>query len=244
MIISNIINTINYKTYIIEQNLYAVLASQINSIHPITFILLIISGLLTSLNPCLLSIIPTSLSYIYANKLNNNNKKMFISGIISSTILSIIIFQGLHKQYEYLLHTFPLLSYIATIIVSFKLLQIIEFNNSFSYNNNTYNKLLFIPLLYHYITGLVIGISSSSCTVPILLIILFWISSCKSWLLGILYTITYLFSYILPIYLIINQNLNYNQINRWPLIWNNITFLSGCTMLGYSIFALLHIIFI
>nr|UAD87719.1 thiol:disulfide interchange protein [Gracilaria textorii] len=244
MITLHFLNTINCKTYIIEQNLYNILASQINSAHPIIFILLILIGLLTSLNPCLLSIIPTSLSYIYAKKLTNNKKKLFILGILSSTIINIIIFQALHKQYEYLLHAFPLLSYITTIIISLNLLQIIEFNNRFSYNNNLYNKLSFIPLLYNYTAGLIIGISGSSCTAPILLIILFWISSCKSWLLGIIYTTTYLLSYILPIYLIINQNLNYNPINRWPLVWNNITFLSGCTMLGYSIFSLLNIIFI
>nr|YP_010198107.1 thiol:disulfide interchange protein [Gracilaria ornata]UAD86523.1 thiol:disulfide interchange protein [Gracilaria ornata] len=244
MIILHFLNTINYNIYIIEQNLYNILTSQVNNAHPIIFILLIISGLLTSLNPCLLSIIPTSLSYIYAKKLANNNQKMFIFGILSSTIFSIIIFQAFHKQYEYLLHVFPILSYITTIIISFNLLQIIEFNNSFSYKNNLYDRLSFVPLLYNYTTGLIIGISSSSCTAPILLIILFWISSCKSWLLGIIYTTIYLLSYILPVYLIINQNFNYNQTNIWPLIWNNITFLSGCSMLGYSIFALLNIIFI
>nr|YP_010197904.1 thiol:disulfide interchange protein [Gracilaria multipartita]UAD86320.1 thiol:disulfide interchange protein [Gracilaria multipartita] len=244
MITLHFLNIINYNTYIIEQNLYNILTSQINSPHPIVFILLIISGLLTSLNPCLLSIIPTSWSYIYAKKLTNNNQKIFIFGILSSTIFNIVIFQAFHKQYEYLLHTFPLLSYITTIIISFNLLKIIEFNNSFSYNNNLYDKLSFIPLLYNYTTGLIIGIGSSSCTAPILLITLFWIFSCKSWLLKIIYTTIYLFSYMLPVYTIINQTLNYNPINRWPLVWNHITFLSGCTMLGYSIFSLLNIIFI
>nr|YP_010195855.1 thiol:disulfide interchange protein [Gracilaria bursa-pastoris]UAD83252.1 thiol:disulfide interchange protein [Gracilaria bursa-pastoris] len=244
MITLHFLNTVNYNTYIIEQNLYNILTSQINSAYPIVFILLIISGLLTSLNPCLLSMIPASWSYIYAKKLTNNNQKIFIFGILSSTIFNIVIFQAFHEQYEYLLHAFPLLSYITTIIISFNLLQIIEFNNSFSYKNNLYDKLSFIPLLYNYTTGLIIGISSSSCTAPILLIILFWISSCKSWLLRITYTTIYLFSYMLPVYMIINQNINYNPINRWPFVWNRITFLSGCTMLGYSIFSLLNIIFI
>nr|YP_009732486.1 thiol:disulfide interchange protein [Gracilaria textorii]QHS70907.1 thiol:disulfide interchange protein [Gracilaria textorii] len=244
MITLHFLNTINYNIYIIEQNLYNILTSQINNAHPIIFILLVTSGLLTSLNPCLISIIPTSLSYMYAKKLTNNSQKMFIFGILSSTIFNIIIFQAFHKQYEYLLHAFPVLSYTITIIISLNLLQIIEFNNSFSYKNNLYDKLLFTPLLYNYTIGLIIGISSSSCTAPILLIILFWIFSCKSWLLEIIYTTIYLLSYMLPVYLIINKSFNYNLINKWPLIWNQITFVSGCTMLGYSIFSLLYIIFI
>nr|UAD87108.1 thiol:disulfide interchange protein [Gracilaria pacifica] len=238
------LSIINYQTYNIEQHLYNILASQINSFHPTIFIFLIISGLLTSFNPCFLSTIPISLSYIYGEKLTSNNKTIFMFGILSSTILFIIIFQILDIQYEYLLHIFPLLSYITTTLISLNLLQILEFNNSFNYPNNLYHKLSFTSSLYKYVTGLIIGISSSSCTTPILLIILFWISSCKSWLLGIIYTTTYLLSYTLPIYLIINHNINFNQINKWPLIWNNVTFFSGCSMLGYSIFSLLTIIFI
>nr|YP_009510753.1 thiol:disulfide interchange protein [Gracilaria gracilis]AXI96426.1 thiol:disulfide interchange protein [Gracilaria gracilis] len=244
MITFHFLNTINYQTYSIEQNLYNILGSQINSFHPIIFIFLIISGLLTSFNPCFLSTIPISLSYIYGEKLTNKNKTIFMFGILSSTILFIIIFQILDRQYEYIFHLFPLLSYITTTIISLNLLQILKFNNSFSYPNSVYRKLSFTPSLYQYITGLIIGISSSSCTTPILLIILFWISSCKSWLLGIIYTTIYLLSYTLPIYLIINHNISFHQINKWPFIWNNITFFSGCSMLGYSIFSLLNIIFI
>nr|YP_010196884.1 thiol:disulfide interchange protein [Crassiphycus corneus]UAD84688.1 thiol:disulfide interchange protein [Crassiphycus corneus] len=237
----NLFNTINYQ---IEQKLFTVLTSQINHAYPIIFILLIFSGLLTSFNPCLLSIIPTSLSYIYGEKLTNKNKSIFILGIFSSITFSIPIFQVLHKEYEYLFHIFPILSHIITIIISLNLLQIFEFNNNFNFINNSYQRLSFIPLLYNYMIGFIIGISSTSCTIPILLIIIFWISSCKSWFLGIIYTLTYLLSYTLPIYLIINNNIKFNQLNKWPPIWNNITLFSGCIMLGYSIFSLLNTVFI
>nr|YP_010199096.1 thiol:disulfide interchange protein [Crassiphycus usneoides]UAD88545.1 thiol:disulfide interchange protein [Crassiphycus usneoides] len=236
----NLLNTINYQ---IEQKLFTVLTSQINHAYPIIFILLIFSGLLTSFNPCLLSIIPTSLSYIYGEKLTNKNKSIFILGILSSITFSVPIFQVLHKEYEYLFHIFPILSHIITIIISLNLLQIFEFNNNFNFINNSYQKLSFIPLLYNYMTGFIIGISSTSCTIPILLIIIFWISSCKSWFLGTIYTLTYILSYTLPIYLIINNSIKFNQLNKWPPIWNNITLFSGCIMLGYSIFSLLNTVF-
>nr|YP_010196060.1 thiol:disulfide interchange protein [Gracilaria caudata]UAD83457.1 thiol:disulfide interchange protein [Gracilaria caudata] len=240
----NLLNIINYRNYQIEQNLFTVLTSQINNAHPIIFILLIFGGLFTSFNPCLLSIIPTSLSYIYGEKLTNKNKQIFILGILSSITFSIAIFQVFHKEYEYLLHVFPVLSYIMTIIISLNLLQIFEFNKGLNVINNSYKKLSFIPLLYNYITGFIIGISSTSCTVPILLIIIFWISSCKSWFLGTIYTLIYLLSYTLPIYLIINNSIKFNQLNKWPLMWNNINLFSGCIMLGYSTFSLLNILFI
>nr|YP_010196678.1 thiol:disulfide interchange protein [Gracilaria cliftonii]UAD84482.1 thiol:disulfide interchange protein [Gracilaria cliftonii] len=244
MITLNLLNIINYQNYQIEQNLFTLLTSKINNAHPIIFILLIFSGLLTSFNPCLLSIIPASLGYICAEKLTNEKKRIFTLGILSSITSSILVFQVFHKQYEYLFHIFPILSYITTVIISLNLLNILEFNNSFNFINNLYKKLSFIPLLYNYMTGFIIGISSTSCTAPILLIIVFWISSCKSWFLGSIYTVTYLLSYTLPIYLIINNSIKFNQINKWPVIWNSITLSSGCMMLGYSIFSLLNIIFI
>nr|UAD84075.1 thiol:disulfide interchange protein [Gracilaria changii] len=244
MITLNFLNTINYQSYQIEQKLFTLLTSKINNAHPIVFILLISSGLLTSLNPCLLSIIPTSLGYIYVEKLTQLQKRIFLLGIFSSITLSILIFQLFHKQYEYVFHAFPILSYIVTIIISLSFLNILEFDNKLNFMNNSYDKLSFIPLLYNYITGLIIGVSSTSCTAPILLIILLWISVCKSFFLGIVYTVIYLLSYILPIYLMINNNIKFNQISQWPTIWNIINVSIGCTMLGYSIFGLLNIVFV
>nr|YP_009498066.1 dsbD [Gracilaria changii]ART65329.1 dsbD [Gracilaria changii] len=244
MIILYLLNTINYQSYQIEQKLFTLLISKINSAHPIIFILLISSGLLTSFNPCLLSIIPTSLGYIYIEKLTQLQKRIFLLGIFSSITISILIFQLFHKQYKYLFHAFPVLSYIMTIIISLNFLNILEFDNKLNFMNTSYDKLSFIPLLYNYITGLIIGISSTLCTAPILLIILLWISVCKSVFLGILYTVIYLLSYVLPIYLMIDNNIKFNQISQWPAIWNIINTFIGCTMLGYSIFGLLNIIFI
>nr|YP_009509185.1 thiol:disulfide interchange protein [Gracilaria vermiculophylla]AXI96835.1 thiol:disulfide interchange protein [Gracilaria vermiculophylla]QXU75049.1 thiol:disulfide interchange protein [Gracilaria vermiculophylla]WDZ67942.1 thiol:disulfide interchange protein [Gracilaria vermiculophylla] len=234
---------LEYQLYYIEQKLYNLIGLQIDSANPTIFLLLILSGLLTSMNPCLISIIPISISYIYTEKLENKNKQIFILGILTSTILSIIIFELVSKKYEYLFHIFPVLSYTILIIVSLNLLQILELNNNFLKINKFLKKISSTTLSYNYITGLMIGISSSSCTTPILLIILLWISSCKSWLLGSIYSITYLFSYTLPLYLIINNNFQYKTINQWSSIWNNFSLIGGSIMLGYSIFSFLNTIF-
>nr|YP_063533.1 thiol:disulfide interchange protein [Gracilaria tenuistipitata var. liui]AAT79608.1 thiol:disulfide interchange protein [Gracilaria tenuistipitata var. liui] len=243
MITTDFLHILDYQFYHLEQNIYNILGSQINSANPTVFMILILSGLLTSMNPCLISIIPISISYIYAEKLTDKNKQIFVLGILTSTFLSLILFELLNKQYEYLSHIFPVLSDITLIVISLHLLQILEFNTNILKINKLLEQLLLIPSLYNYITGITIGITSSTCTAPILLIILLWISSCKSWLLGIAYIITYLFSYIFPIYLIIHNSWNYQQINKWPIIWNNITLFSACIMLGYSIFSFLNILF-
>nr|YP_010198896.1 thiol:disulfide interchange protein [Hydropuntia urvillei]UAD88345.1 thiol:disulfide interchange protein [Hydropuntia urvillei] len=239
----NFINIVNSQVYFIEQTFYHLIASEINKSNFTIYFLLILSGLLTSFNPCLLSIIPISLSYIYSNKLCNNQKIIFILGILSSTISTIIVFQLLHKQYAYLSHIFPTISYITTILISLNLLEIVKFNNNFISINKLHKKSLVKPFLYNYITGLIIGINSTSCTLPIILIILFWISYCQSWFIGSIYITIYLSSYVFPIYLIINYNLKLNRIKQWPYIWNNINLSSGCIMLVYSIFSLLNILF-
>nr|YP_009244550.1 cytochrome c biogenesis protein transmembrane region [Agarophyton chilense]AMK96792.1 cytochrome c biogenesis protein transmembrane region [Agarophyton chilense]ASP44687.1 thiol:disulfide interchange protein [Agarophyton chilense]UAD84278.1 thiol:disulfide interchange protein [Agarophyton chilense] len=242
MIITDFLHMLDYQFYDLEQNLYNILGSQINSAHPTIFIVLIVSGLLTSINPCLISIIPISVSYIYSEKLTNKNKHIFLLGILTSTIASLLLFELLRKQYEYISHIFPVLSYMTIIIISLNLLQILELNTNLLTINKLLKQLSLTPSLNNYITGLIIGVSSSTCTAPILLIILLWVSSCKSWVLGIAYMCTYLFSYIFPIYLIINSSYNYQQIKKWPIIWNNITLFSGCIMLGYSVFAFLNIL--
>nr|UAD85501.1 thiol:disulfide interchange protein [Gracilaria edulis] len=243
MINLNVIGILNLQLYFIEQNCYSLLTHEINNHKTTTFILLLISGLITSLNPCSLSIIPISLSYIYSKKLYNKQKQIFILGIISNTILTIILFQLLHKQYINLSNNLPILSYTVTILISLNLLKIIEINNIFNIDN-LHKNMSFIPFLYNYMSGLIIGINSASCTLPIILIILFWISYCDSWILGIIYMIVYLIGYTLPIYLIINHVLNLSIIKKIPYVWNNINLWSGCLMLGYSIFSLLNILYI
>nr|YP_009510957.1 thiol:disulfide interchange protein [Hydropuntia rangiferina]AXI96630.1 thiol:disulfide interchange protein [Hydropuntia rangiferina]UAD87313.1 thiol:disulfide interchange protein [Hydropuntia rangiferina] len=243
MIHLNFISTLNLQMYFIEQNCYSLLTHEINNNKTTTFILLLISGFITSLNPCLLSIIPISLSYIYSKKLYSKQKQIFILGIISNTIITIILFQLLNKQYINLSNNLPILSYIMTILISLNLLKIIEINDIFNINN-LHKNMSFIPFLYNYISGLIIGINSTSCTLPIILIILFWISYCESWVLGSIYIIVYLIGYTLPIYLIINHILNFDIMKKVPYLWNNINLYSGCLMLGYSIFSLLNILYI
>nr|YP_010199301.1 thiol:disulfide interchange protein [Gracilariopsis tenuifrons]UAD89159.1 thiol:disulfide interchange protein [Gracilariopsis tenuifrons] len=246
MINYDLINSLDSKLYYIEQKLYFLLSFELNKAHPIIFILLIIAGLLTGFNPCLLSIIPVSLSYIYGKKLTNKSKSIFVLGIMSSNIITLVLFQLIHNSYKEIINIFPLISSIIIGIISLNLLQIFNFNNKFIIfkKNNLFNNSLSISKLYYYGTGIVLGISSSSCTAPILLLILFWISYCQSWFLAILYIFIYLFSYTIPLYLIINFGFNYNYINKWTNTWDNIILWSGSIMLAWSIFSLLNNIFL
>nr|YP_009237872.1 thiol:disulfide interchange protein [Gracilariopsis lemaneiformis]YP_009294728.1 cytochrome c biogenesis protein transmembrane region [Gracilariopsis chorda]AJO68533.1 thiol:disulfide interchange protein [Gracilariopsis lemaneiformis]AML79802.1 thiol:disulfide interchange protein [Gracilariopsis lemaneiformis]AOM66988.1 cytochrome c biogenesis protein transmembrane region [Gracilariopsis chorda]UAD88750.1 thiol:disulfide interchange protein [Gracilariopsis chorda] len=246
MINYELINLLDSKIYYLEQKLYLLLSLELNKANPVIFIILIVTGLLTGFNPCLLSIIPVSLSYIYGKKLTNEKKSIFLLGIMSSNIITLLSFHLIHNSYKELINIFPLVSSITIIFISLNLLQIFNLNNKFITikTNYLFNNLLSISRLYYYSTGIIVGISSSSCTAPILLLILFWISYCQSWLWATLYIFIYLFSYTLPVYLIINFSFNYSYMNRWTNIWENIILLSGSIMLASSIFSLLNNIFL
>nr|YP_009500371.1 cytochrome c biogenesis protein transmembrane region [Gracilariopsis heteroclada]AXE43533.1 cytochrome c biogenesis protein transmembrane region [Gracilariopsis heteroclada] len=241
-----LINVLDSKIYYLEQKLYFLLSLGLNKANPITFILLTITGLLTGFNPCLLSIAPISISYIYGKNLKNKQKSIFLLGVISSNIITILFFQLIRKYYKELINLFPIISSITIIIISLNLLQILNFNNKFITvrTNVLFNNFLSIYGLYYYTTGIIVGISSSSCTAPFLLLILFWISYCQSWLWATLYILIYLISYTLPVYLIINFSFNYKYMNKWMQTWDNIILFSGSIMLALSIFSLLNNIFL
>nr|QCI06981.1 Thiol:disulfide interchange protein [Haraldiophyllum bonnemaisonii] len=50
--------------YTIQQTISSIISLQSNIFSPLTIILIFLSGLLTSLNPCFISVLPLSVSYI------------------------------------------------------------------------------------------------------------------------------------------------------------------------------------
>lgn len=239
------LNLIESKLYLLEQKIYSVLYIELNYPKPILFLSLLFAGLLTSLSPCLLSIIPASLSYIWGEKVGGQNKNAFLLGILGSSNAVILFTHMLNEQCSKLLHIFPLLSAIAAIYVSLNLMQIFNFSNKFSALKKFFGK----PLLklsrlgiVDCFAGILLGAGSIPCSIYVILIVSTWISSCEHLLLGLSYIGTYLAGYTLSLYLLINLSCYFKaKLAKTMQAWESITLLSGSSMLAVSTFSLLKI---
>nr|AOM64589.1 cytochrome c biogenesis protein transmembrane region [Riquetophycus sp.] len=248
----NIWNYINISLYCLEQYINSVITNDIKHFTISTFILLLISGIITSINPCSISILPLAMSYISShNKVNNTYKYRqysIILGTTSSFIIMLILSCLFNTYYTKLSAIIPIMTSCYMIIIGLNLLSIIDLN--FDFLKLRIKNLQFISYNYSdiiirdYIIGCLIGLNSSSCSTPVLAITMFWILHSQSITLGIIYIICYSLGYIIPMLIVIEFTTKYTNMVNINVIWNYIMPLGGCFILGLGVFSLLNLTFI
>nr|WGH12767.1 thiol:disulfide interchange protein [Echinothamnion sp.] len=206
-------------------------------------IFLFLLGVLTIFTPCFISILPLALSYINSNKNYRLNISLFISGLLTSFIFS-IIFTNLVSS-SFFIYELPMLAYLILVLVSLDLMKILnlsKFNISFSscslisFNQNTF--------VQSYFIGLIIGSSSLPCNTSILIIVTYLIHHINNLFLILLYLLIYLIGCVLPLLLVLKIKLNFQKNSIFFLMWKLIFPFSGSFLFMFSCFSLLKIIFI
>nr|WCH56033.1 thiol:disulfide interchange protein [Calliblepharis sp.] len=239
---NNFINFLEMKSYYLQQKTYIILYSRLNYFYLSTCMLSLLGGILTCFNPCLISLLPISLSSI-KDKHNINYTNAIIYGLISSTIIIISMNFLFNKSYNTLVIYIPIFSSILTILIGLHLLQLFKINFSFlNFSNEIQEKSH--DFMTYWILGFTIGISSSTCSTPILTTIIIWLNHSENLLLGTLYTVFYLIGYTLPLFLLINIITNYSEIHIINNIWNYIIPTSGSILIATGFFSFLENILI
>nr|QCI07624.1 Thiol:disulfide interchange protein [Nitophyllum punctatum] len=243
MFIDIFYNNFEIFTYGIEQNIAYLLSLNIKFFSPTILILLLLSGILTSMNPCLISILPISMSYINSRKLVGASKILFVIGLFTSISLVIIFIRFLSLQYFLYFINIPLISFCVLLILSLNLLQILDISALFSWMqiNSSYNIDLKIE---SYLIGFFIGLSSLPCSTSIMFIINFWLSRSFDLFVSIIYFFCYLLGCLCPFIIIFNIEFNSSQVYFISYIWNLIVPISGAFILMISLLSLMEKIFI
>nr|YP_009295197.1 hypothetical protein BI108_pgp006 [Dasya binghamiae]AOH77209.1 hypothetical protein [Dasya binghamiae] len=234
-----------FLLYNLQQNILSVLFIKINTLSPLVIFLLLFTGILTSITPCFLSIIPLSISYININKKNYIYKNIFILGILTSLFLVICITAFINYNYITYIARIPFLSFFILILISLNLLQILNFSfNLKIFNFNKFNFFNRNILLNTYFSGFIIGLSSVPCSSPIVLLINFWLHYSNNILFFLLYLMFYSLGCFIPFIIIFNFLINYLEFYILGYIWNLIIPFAGSIILSFSIFFFLEKIFI
>nr|YP_009244675.1 hypothetical protein Ppul_071 [Pyropia pulchra]AMK96917.1 hypothetical protein Ppul_071 [Pyropia pulchra] len=210
-----------------------------------SFSFIFLSGLLTSLSPCVISILPVCILYIAGEnqKLTAINKAknlfIFCLGTISSFITLGVIATLLTKTYSQFFKGIPVISAIIIIYMGFNLLNIVPLRspkfNMVMTNNNYYVKM--------YLSGIGIGIAISSCSTPIFVTLLVWINSMQKILLGLIFILIYSTGYIFPIIVGSFFSSNFLKLKQFSF-WNNSWApFSGTILLSTGTFSLFSNLF-
>ena len=238
----DIVNFDNY-IYYIQKYFITVMSLQINTFNLVTSFILFIAGIITSLNPCLLSIIPLSLSYLSLVSTTSNNKLYFFSGLSTSFLVFFVFSLTLNHQYISLLHFFPILSSVGFIFIGLNLLQIITLSSSFL-NINKFSLKHISTRMKAYTIGIILGSSSFPCSISVLVTASLTLSYIYSYSLSIIYIFIYLSGTLISLFILINLAVLYTKLPKIVYLFNNISLVSGCFFVGIGIFSLLNTIFI
>jgi len=203
---------------------------------PITFLLIFSAGLLTSLGPCSLSLMPLTIAYIGGSENKNNQFKIlsFCSGVIFSLVLLGALSGFLGKIYGQLPSIFTTGIAFFAIIMGLNLLGLVKFQLPNSPN------LKFIenrvpPFLAPMVTGAAFGLASSPCITPVLATLLAWVSQAKNPLISIIFLFFFGLGQVIPLIIVGFTTENLKRLLEFRKFSQIIPTLSGLTLISLGV---------
>ena len=146
---------------------------------PFTVFLVFSAGLLTSLGPCSLSLLPITIAYIGGTDRNKFKVISFSGGIVCSLVTLGALSGLLGKIYGQLPSYYTSIVAVIFIIMGFNLLGVLKFQ----FPNGPDLKLIEskVPsFLTPFALGVTFGLASSPCITPVLATLLAWVSQVKN----------------------------------------------------------------
>tara|TARA_Y100000589_G_scaffold84682_1_gene78659 strand:+ start:2995 stop:3657 length:663 start_codon:yes stop_codon:yes gene_type:complete len=214
----------------------------INNPSPSTYLLIFAAGLLTSLGPCSISLLPLTIAYIGGSKNKKNNLKIinFCVGVILSMIFLGAISGFLGRIYGQLPIFFTKVVAIFAIVMGLNLLGFIKFQFPNTPNFEFLEKKV-SPLLAPIVTGAAFGLASSPCITPVLATLLAWVSQTKDPVISIVYLFFFGLGQIIPVLIVGITTDNLKKLLEFRKYSQVIPSLSGLILITLGVLNIISI---
>ncbi|MFE4105517.1 cytochrome c biogenesis protein CcdA [Almyronema epifaneia] len=202
------------------------------------------AGLLTSLTPCMLSMLPITVGYMGSYQTENRwqaavQSIWFALGLATMLAGLGIVAAVFGKVYGQVGIGLPIIVSLVAILMGLNLLEALPLRLPSLGATELVQKNL-PQSLKSYLLGLTFGLVASPCSTPVLATLLAWISGTGDPVLGAVLLLAYTVGYVAPLVLAgtftatIKKLLELRQWSGW------ITPASGVLLIGFGVFSLLN----
>ncbi len=236
-------DSLQLQLYHLEQFANHLVSSQLDHLSLVSLGVIFSAGLLTSLTPCTLSMLPITVGYIGGYEADNRwfavrQSIWFCLGLASTLTGFGILAAMLGRIYGQVGGGLAIAVSLLAILMGLNLLQVLPLRFP-SLDNVDLNELPVPRGVRTFLVGLTFGLVASPCSTPVLATLLAWISTTQDPLLGAGLLLSYTAGYTAPLLIAGTFTAaikRFLELRRWSA-W--ITPASGVLLIGFGMFSLL-----
>lgn len=237
------LDSLHTQIYHLQQFANRLVSLQLDHLSFISIAVIFLAGLLTSLTPCMLSMLPITVAYIGGyqsqGKLQAMLQSSWFSLGLATTLAGLgILAASFGKVYGQIGVGLPILVSIIAILMGLNLLEVITFKFPSLGETNWITDDL-PPGFRSYSLGLTFGLVASPCSTPVLATLLAWVATKQDLILGGVLLLAYTVGYVLPLILAGTFTATLKkllELRRWSAWINPV---SGVSLIVFGMFSLL-----
>lgn len=233
------------QTYLYQLGQYAdnLVQTQLLQLSWLSVAIIFAAGLLTSLTPCMLSMLPITIGYIGGyeakSRLEAAAQSTWFSLGLATTLAGLgIVAAFVGQVYGKVGVGLPIIVSIIAIIMGLNLLEALPLRLPSFIGIDVISKDL--PHgVRSYLLGLTFGLVASPCSTPVLATLLAWVAGTKDLILGAILLLSYTAGYVAPLILAGTFTASIKkllELRRWSSWINPV---SGALLVGFGVFSLL-----
>ncbi|HLO89238.1 MAG TPA: cytochrome c biogenesis protein CcdA [Nostocaceae cyanobacterium] len=237
------LETLQTQIYQLEQFANSVVSQQLTHLTIFSVGIIFTAGLLTSLTPCMLSMLPITVGYIGGYEAKSRfqaaaQSTWFALGLATTLAVMGIIAALVGKVYGQIGFGLPIIVSILAIIMGLNLLEALPLQFPAWGDTNWIPQNL--PLgVRSYSIGLTFGLVASPCSTPVLASLLGWVANTQDLILGAALLLSYTAGHVAPLILAGTFTATIKkllELRRWSSWINPV---SGALLVGFGVFSLL-----
>lgn len=235
--------TLQTRLYELEHFADTLVSTQLTHLTPISVGVIFLAGLLTSLTPCMLSMLPITIGYIGGYEAKNRLQAVvqstwFALGLATTLAALGILAAIAGKIYGQVGIGLPIVVSLIAILMGLNLLEALPIRLP-DWGGMSWISKDLPESVRSYLIGLTFGLVASPCSTPVLATLLAWVSTTQDPILGTVLLLSYTAGYVAPLILAGTFTASIKkllELRRWSS-W--ITPASGALLVGFGVFSLL-----